>query len=270
MLGWGAGEMWKALEAFEKLPEEDRKPRIERPESPAPGNRMLPAPPAGALIAYAYCTYLERDGQGEVSRARKYWERDSGRTIEPALTRIDTLWLTPEEAQGLVPPDPREGAKSAVPDPVRKRIFELYMDDAAGRYRNRTRAGELSLAVEKVSEKALEMRLDGFVQSGAPFDPADSKPHGSEFRLLGFLSYDRQVKAFTRFDAVAVGDTWGEGDGEYGKYAYQCRGKEHRRYPIGISFELATRKRPSDLVAPLRTTHPFGADSHKRYFGALK
>lgn len=268
VLGWSTGEMGKALEAFDRLPEEERRPKIERPRDPAPGKRMLPAPPEGALIADVYCAYLERDAKGGLSRAPKYFERDSGRTLEPALTRNDTFWMTPEEWKSLLPEAPEAGRKFPAPDFFRKRLFELYLDDAAGRYRNATRAGELTLTVEKASPAGVDLRLDGFVQSGHPYDPANSKLHGSEFRLLGFLGYDAAQKAFTRFDIAAAGETWGEGEGEYGKYAYQCRGKEHRRYPIGIAFERVAPRRPADRVAPLRACHPFGgSESFKRYFG---
>src|SRR5687767_3037059 len=60
----GANGMEKALEEFRKLPEEDRKPKIVKPEAVDAKASVPIPPPAGGLRANVYFTYLERDGEG--------------------------------------------------------------------------------------------------------------------------------------------------------------------------------------------------------------
>jgi hypothetical protein len=65
---------------------------------------------------------------------------------------------------------------------------------------------------------------------------------GFDVQLLGWIDYDRSKKAITRFDAVAVGDHWGEGR--------FTGGARPGRNPLGIAFELATGDDPGDRVPP--------------------
>jgi hypothetical protein len=265
-------EIDKALEAFRKLSEEERKPRVGRPPEIKPG-RPLPAPPEGARIARVHCTYLERDEKGDYSRSPKYAYREAGREPSVAMTRVDNFWLTREESLSLLPESPQEGQRLAAPEAVRRRIFELYLCDMASRCRHRPRAGEMSLAVTKVSPQGVELRIEGFVKNGEEFDPADVHVHGSEFRLLGFAGFDG-ARQLTRFELVALGEVWGKDradrpKGYYGyiNWAWDCRGKEHRRQPLGLSFELVPGDRAPDRIAPLHACHPAGAGGVRRYFG---
>ena len=51
------------------------------------------------------------------------------------------------------------------------------------------------------------------------------------------MGYDRKKRAFTRFDIVALGDTWGRwGDANRKSMYVECLG----RSPFGFAFELAT------------------------------
>jgi hypothetical protein len=266
-------EIDQALEEFRKLPEEERKPRVERPQETKPG-RVLPAPPEGTQVARLYCTYLERDGKGELARSAKYAFREAGRSPAAAMTRVDNFWLSREEAGSLVPADPKEGQRTAAPEAVRRRLFELALCDMASRCRHTPRAGELALTVEKVSAEGVDLRLEGTVKNGAEFDPADIHAHGSEFRILGFLRTDPARGRLTRFDVLALGEVWGKDradrpKGYYGylNWAWDCRGKEHRRHLIGLSFELVPGESALDRIAPLHACHPAGPGGVKRYFG---
>ena len=87
----------------------------------------------------------------------------------------------------------------------------------------------------------LRMRLDGSALLMTDADPAKAQ-RGYDARLNGVLIYDPQQKAFTRFDAVAIGDYWG-GDYEGGRF------KRPGRTPLGISFELVRGDRAVDRLA---------------------
>jgi hypothetical protein len=110
----------------------------------------------------------------------------------------------------------------------------------------------LTATVEKVSSKAIRLRLEGYALLGEPFDPnlppPSTKPGkrgvGYEPSLLGYLTYDSATKTITRFDMVALGDTYGipEGDGRY----YYRPGRQ----PLGIAFELTKGESAADCVIP--------------------
>ena len=77
----------------------------------------------------------------------------------------------------------------------------------------------------------------------------------------GRLTYDPQKKAFTRFDIVATGDSWG-GDYEGGRF------KRPGRTPLGISFELLRGDNAIDRVPPL--VHMDREQQYRGYFAAEK
>ena len=65
--------------------------------------------------------------------------------------------------------------------------------------------------------------------------------------LDGRLEYDQKKKAFTRFDIVAHGDTWGRWGDANGKSMYVER---PGRSPFGFALELATGNSPTDRIPP--------------------
>ena len=55
----GANGLGKAIEEYRKLPEEDRKPKVVRPEDVGSTASLPVPPPAGGLRANVYFAYLE-------------------------------------------------------------------------------------------------------------------------------------------------------------------------------------------------------------------
>jgi hypothetical protein len=260
----GAGGLAKALEEFAALPEEERRPRIERPADPGDLSGVPLAPPPGCLIADVHFTYLEDDGKGGLRRALWHVEGQpgakpgSGHGRNQFVTHVDKLWLTEAEWRSLLPADPRPGDEHPLPPAVVERLVRFYASDLAHRSTGEeVRAAELRLRVESVSESGVALRLEGTVRTGRAFDaPAPdagggeaAPPSGADFEVLGHLRYDRRKDAFDRFDIVALGEGWGGGPAKAATTNFY-RGGEHRRWPMGISFRLLTTRRPIDRIPP--------------------
>ena len=63
----------------------------------------------------------------------------------------------------------------------------------------------------------------------------------------GILEYDRERKAVTRFDLVAVGEVWGRWGDANGKSMYVERPGAS---PFGFAFELASGDSPTHRIPP--------------------
>lgn len=261
-----ADNLRRCIEDYKNLPKADRVPGtlIEAAEG------KIPTPPPGGLVLNAYCTYLDRDANGDHSRAKWmlndiYPTTMAGKT-EPATTGNDMVWLTEAEWRAMAPSEPKKGQSVAVPPSVRKRILGLHACDfhpvSGGHRPGAPRAGDLVLTVEGVSSNAVDLRLDGFAETGKEFDPA-APAEGCSMRFLGYLSYDLSRKRFVRFDAVGVGECWG-------KRTNAARSGKNdaplQRWPLGVAFELVTGDRPVDRTPP-KCVAPYVACD---YFGMGK
>lgn len=260
----GASGLEKALEEFGKLPEEERKPRVERPADPGSLASVPMAPPPRTLIVNVYFTYLEKDEKGAFRRALWHVEGQPG--TEPGsgagrnqyLTFVDKLWLVEAEWRALVPAKPVKGGKVPLPEALQKRIVKYYANDSAHRSTGDTlRSAEFSLTVESASAEGVELRLEGRTATGIPFEAGPSPAKGAEakglcgaeYAFLGYLHYSAAKDRFDRFDVVAMGEGWG-GTSKQAATTNFYRGGEHRRWPMGQAFELVTTDRPIDRIPP--------------------
>jgi len=242
----GETNPWKALEAFRKLPEADRRPAVKTEPEPDKGIAIL-RPPPGGLVARAYGTALERK-DGELVRASKvFTDCYAGSTgcVEPALTQIDMLWMTAAEARSLVPANAAVGARRRIPEVVERRMLSSTIPKC-GPIGD---SGELTLVVTEISGATISLRLEGYSRKGVAFDEAraayarksaDGKVgkigESQVLRFLGSLKYDSGKQAFIAFDIVAVGEAWGETvNRAHGAGA----NAEPRRWPVGFAYELA-------------------------------
>jgi hypothetical protein len=277
----GAGGLQKALDAFAQLPESERKPKVERPADPGDLKGVPLAPVPGTMIANVYFTYLEKDAKNELQRA--LWhvegqpgtEAGSGAGRNQYLTFVDKFWLTEAEAKSLIPADAVKGMKLPLPKPIHDRIVRFYAMDLSHRSTgDKLRAAELGLTVEAATSDRVELRLDGRVETGVAFEAAklDGKDShaaglcGADLRFLGTLSFDVKKGRFDRFDIVALGEGWG-GNSKQAATTNFYRGGEHRRWPMGIAFELVTTRRPIDLIPPQNANTYRAGDC---YFGKRK
>lgn len=252
------------LEEFRALPEEERKPKLPPVEAASPPKRPVPAPPEGGLILRGYCTYLKRDAAGGVVRSQEWYYKENPDRWA-AETQSDLLWVTKAERDSLVPADPKAGDRHDVRPALRKRFFSTlgidYMEGSVNALP--CRESRLELTVERVTAERIEMRLEGAGKMGKePAESARQEPHsrGCELRVIGFVGYDRERKAFDRFDVVGVGRAWGN------KMDYVRREVRLSDYPwtYGIACELVTARAPADLIPPYNMLHYGGG---LKYFG---
>jgi len=248
-------ELSKALEEFQALPEEERKPRIEVPSNVAPPRRVLPAPPANGLILKGHCTYVRPDAAGQVVRAKEWYYRDNPDRW-PVETQSDMLWLTEAEWKSLVPADPKPGDRADVAPPVQKRFFCTigidYMEGSVNALLPRETA--LTLTVESVTPESVSMRLDGTARLGKEFDEkgkSGKNTRGCDVRILGYVAVDRARKAITKFDVVGLGLAWGNKM----EYLHREIRLDAEPWMYGIAVELVETRRPIDLVPPYNMLH---------------
>ena len=220
----------ETLAEFKKLPLEERMPKVAEltnPDRKSPLNRL----PKGALRIKLHSRGLERDAKGELGskRWKEWWTKEAGgdwhAKAEPGY---DYLWLTEADWKSLMPAEMKKGYQYALPKSLVKKIV---CDPLTHNAWSRTppiiwnpkhiRSLELDLTVTEVSAVSVQMRLQGTVLLEAPLKDAPNgaraktrkgEPivgdHQLKFdgRMLGYLTYDLQKKAFTRFDVVALGD----------------------------------------------------------------
>lgn len=250
-----------ALKGWHDLPEQERKPAAIQVDGSRKTDAKVPAPPPGALILQVYESRLTRDGKGDVQRRQKH-ETFSWGEYEPGR---DQIWLSETEWNSLVPTAPMKGKRMALPASIAGRMMARLTDwseaNGARWEAAHVRSQELALTVEDVSATVLRLRLEGSVRLAhdapkeavryhpklRPLHHDDPKAFSSfDGQLLGYLSYDVNKKAFTRFDVVALGEYVGP---LLNPYRNEDRQSFYliRPCPLGVSFEIA---RPGLVVPP--------------------
>ena len=231
----------RGLEAFAKLPAEDRTPSAKvldelEKRSRVGARPVPPSPPANGLILKVIGSHLERHRDKEIVRAAVPYHGDVMR---------DSLWLTEAEWKSLVPTDPNKGDRHAVPKAIQDRIFRFYLNnrfqggpgDSLPWRREEVRAGKLELTCEAVSANTLRLALHGGTLIASDAVVAKSQC-GCDAALFGYLDYDRQQQRFTRFDVAALADCWWfRHPGWTGQFAFL--NDRVGRIAIGVAFELA-------------------------------
>jgi hypothetical protein len=122
----------KALEKWRALPEEERRPGAVAVADLQEMDPAFPRRPAGSLILKGYNRPLERGADGRLRRVKEYWDcqelsADSvnwHKFLDPEPGRT-WVWLSREQVKSLVPPEPRVGASSPVPEAAAARLVRL-------------------------------------------------------------------------------------------------------------------------------------------------
>ena len=235
--------------------------------------RTGPTPPPGGLIIKVYYRAFMRDGPGKLRYVvgKDLWHDEEGKKTEEKMestypgsittpqAQPDHMWLTEAEWKSLIPAAPRLGDKFAMPAGIKDRVMRWHLNplsvygETAALGPKAVRAGELTLTVDAVTATSVRLRLDGFAKLGKapPAAVAEGKcacidQWGYEPRLLGFIEYNPQKKAITRFDVVALGD-------HFGRLGIADSAARIGLQPLGITFELVTGEIPADRIPPGRT-----------------
>jgi hypothetical protein len=250
----------EVLDAYGKLPEEERRPKaVEGEEKP------VSAPPPGGLVLTIYDRVVGRgnDGQYRLIDGR---EKDGFRTTAPHGQR-SSLWLTADECRSLIPQDPKVGETHKVSSRLAKRIWiyglwphTLWVVEQTWKP-NAVREGELALTVREVSEQSIRLRVHGSVLLAAE-GTLIRYPTGKviknlenryDARLEGELVYDRGEKKIVRWNMTGLGDytgCWFSGNHGWKEAVADAP------LQLGFAFELdrsdyevpAQRRRPPSFV----------------------
>jgi hypothetical protein len=277
-----------ALEAYRKLPEAERKPKVaER----GPHNPKLyyadVAPPPETLFVNVYCRVLEPAGKGRFRAAKKvdlteFGGKPSGNSMPGDFSepQRECLWLLEKEWKALLPDKPKAGDKVAISEAVRQRmllfyVFNWFVNSGGGYWAPKhLRDSALDLTVQEVTPGKVRLRLTGRAlykgeasvgkSLGGQIYTLSPRETGQknlpptyrvnwDVRIEGVLEYEPAKKRFTRFDAVALGDY----QGPWG-LAYK-----EKYVPVGISFELDQRD-----LAPERRHAPYVLSALREHYWA--
>ncbi|MDA7880794.1 hypothetical protein N9A94_00635 [Akkermansiaceae bacterium] len=248
------------LAAYQKLPNEIRKPKLPDPSLAEPPNRPVPQPPRNGLIIRGYCTYLELDDNQSPRRAKRlYYQRNPDSWA--AETQNDMLWLTEAEWQSLLPKSPTDKTKITVPKEIQRRFFTTigidYMEGSVNALPLRESSMTLTL------EESGTLRLDGYGKMGQAFGPdteTANQSRGCELRVTGTITYDPKEKKITTFNLAGAGRAWGN------KMNYTNREitLPTPKWHYGIACELVSAKSPDALIPPYNMIHYGG---RMKYFG---
>jgi hypothetical protein len=255
-----AKALQEVLEAYAKLPEEERRPKAVQGEE-----KPVPAPPAGGLVLTVYDRPLGRSAEGRY-RLPEGRDLDGFRTHAPHGQR-SSLWLTADECRSLIPEDPRKGDSHKVPAKLARRIGlygmwpqTLWVVEQTWQP-NSALASDLTLTVEEVSAREVRMRVSGPVLLSGT-GPLKLWPTGKvlktvnnryDARLEGVIVYDRAGQKITRWDMAALGDyagCWFAGNDGWKEATAEAP------MALGFAFELdesayrvpAERRRPRSFV----------------------
>ncbi len=257
----------EVLDAFNKLPESERKPGSIKVQDLKPEDAVIPATPRGGLVLRVHARFLHREEDGELRHAETTdfpLMREMPRVLRSwqlfLQPNTEYMWLTREEWTAMVPADPRRGASLKVDERLAQRMARFHLtpqrattSEGGIKSIRSVKQARLRLVVTEVTPHQIRMELDGFVHWGSDYDAAKAiTPNGPlaqgyETPLYGRLEYDRAKKAFTRFDIVATGDVWGRWGDANGKSMYVER---PGRNPFGFALEIATGNSPTDRIPP--------------------
>jgi len=114
-----AGYAEQGLQAWKKLPEEERRPReIAYEDKDHP--RCLYTPPPGGLVLGTFARAFERDPRGELA----YRAEDERRNhVVGRGPHNGTFWVTAEEANAIVPAATKKGDALPMPGSLSRRII---------------------------------------------------------------------------------------------------------------------------------------------------
>jgi hypothetical protein len=253
----------KALEAFLKLPEDERKPGAVSVPDLKPSEKLIPSPPSGGLVLKVHARFLATDDKRELRYAKgedfPLMEKTAPWNVflQP---NTEYMWLTGEEWRALVPANPVRGEKAAVAPAIGERMARFHLtprramtSEGGILSKEAIKSTRLTLVIDDVSPERIRMVLEGFIHTGTDFDAAKATtPNGLlEFGYAtpvhGILEYDRKKNVFTRFDIAAPGEVWGRWGDANGKSLFAER---PGRTPFGFAFELAQGDSPSNRLPP--------------------
>ena len=256
----------KVLEAFRKLPAEDRQPDGGTIANLKPGEAVVPEPPKNGLVLKVHTRAMARADNGAYRyvKVEDYpLKKGNPKSLEEHShyfgPNTDYMWITEAEWRSLVVGELAKGQKLEVSNAVVQRLALFHLmprrltSEGASWGKTQLKTARLTLTVEESDARTIRFRAEGFAHLGSSYDetkatsPNGPLAFGYEAPLHGILEFDRLNERFTRFDLVALGDVWGRwGDANGKSQTVERPGRQ----PVPIAFELAHGDSPSERIPP--------------------
>ena len=194
--------------------------------------------PEDGLVLHLGCTDLPR----QVDLRPEDWPRGSHNQ--------DYVWITREEMLSIVPEGVKVGDAFPMYGPVARRLIRYHFLDSV---RGETSAWplealgdtEMMLTVTGATPDRMEVRLTGharLMEQGAWCGRKRTdgiccliQERGYDAQMLGYLTFDRKGRRFSRFDLTVAGARWGG-------TTFNMRYNDVEPAPLGIAFTIAGRE----------------------------
>lgn len=161
----------------------------------------------------------------------------------------DRIWFSEEELTWFLPPlnEPvNVGDQYSIEAPAIQRITRFNIVDTVRGQTSFYKPGEIKSAnvlgiITAVTDRQIEIRFEGQTHAEAAVSRGRDLPHGIKTNVLGYATFNRNQRAFDKFELVALGERWG-------RTVYNGRHAELEKSPIGFVIRLT----PPDasLIAP--------------------
>ncbi len=228
----------RALAAWNELPDEAR--RAEPPVS-KPEHRWEWNYPENGLVLKQTARYLSEDSVEDQQPDSRF--------------NFDFAWFSADEAAQFISEQPIAGEHYELPQDLYERFARYHLLNTAhgesGTYRADEVNGKLSVKVLEADQQTVRIRLSGISHQAAS---KNNVGHGRASRiaaeLLGFASYDRTTRRFTRFELVAKGKIY---------KTVEFQPDERHERSIGWYFTLAN---PDNAFERLYPTQIYAYDAN--------
>jgi hypothetical protein len=247
----GDKDISKALTAWNKLPESDRRPGAVKIED---RGRFDPAksvqPPPGGLIVKVFMRDLLQNTEGSLCAPRTIRALSSAGARYEILEEPnrDFLWLTEAEGKSLLFERPKKGDRKPLLASIQNRLLRFHLVDGSTALtgpwdRSHLRRAELMLTVEDVTSDTVQLCLRGPVLMA---DKPDVKKASAYFdgQVLGYVAYNVKKMVFERLDLVSIGYFQGDRN---------CGNRKRVRVTLGFAMELTKGESSKDRVPPRGT-----------------
>jgi hypothetical protein len=256
-----AAALQEVLDAYNKLPEEQRRPKSVDGEV-----KPQPAPPENGLVLTIYDRPLGRDAKNQY-RLPEGDDFGGLRTHAPHGQR-SSLWLKEEEWKSLLPTNLEKGQTHRVDSKLAKRVWlyglvpqTLWVVEELWRADSVQEGSMMNVTIDEVTPDRVRLRVHGNVLLASPgklHTWPDRKfikdiVNRYDARLEGVIEYDRKKQKITRFDLATLGDfngRWFAGNNGWKEATPETP------LALGFAFELDTtaydlppeRRRPRSFM----------------------
>jgi hypothetical protein len=226
----------QSLAAYDKLPDNERKPEGEIGEVKAEPRFDRTLPKNGAVVK-VFTRVLDKKADGGLCACTAPAAAEGDFQHRGFDAAIDHLWLREEDIKKLLPAkDTKPGTPVPFPNVLSARLARFHLcDNSRGEPPHWERSEIKKAEFFLTPESATRAKLTGTVH----LETKNGK-RGFAGAMDGWLEYKNGK--LTEWKAVVTGEHWGE--------ASTTAGARPGKNPIGFAFVLCPKPAPADTVPP--------------------